>query len=49
MVDSHSISFHSAEHKLLAYPQRSNLLSWSILSLRVISRTEVQTGAHGLM
>jgi hypothetical protein len=29
MVDSYPNFFHTAEHKLLAYPQESNLLSRS--------------------
>jgi hypothetical protein len=30
MIDSYSNSLNTAKHKLSAYPQESDLLSWSV-------------------
>jgi hypothetical protein len=49
MVDSYPNFFCTTEHRLLAYPQGSDLLSQSVHRSGVISRTEVQLGIHGFM
>jgi hypothetical protein len=49
MVDSYPNFLRIAEHMVSTNPQGSDLLSRFVRVLRVISRTEVQTGIQGFM
>jgi hypothetical protein len=48
-VDSYPNFFRTAKHRLLVYSRGLIYLLGMSISLRVISRTEVQMGSHGFM